>query len=68
MTEFHPHFVTDANGKRLSVLLPIVEYEAMLELLEDWQDREDARHLLARIEQGDEDLVPWEDVKASQGL
>jgi len=68
MTELHPHFVTDAHGKRLSVLLPIAEYEAMLELLEDWQDREDVQHLLARIEQGDEELVPWENVKAANGL
>ena len=68
MTELHPHFVTDEQGKRLSVLLPLAEYEAMLELLDDVQDRDDARRILARINRGDEDVVPWADVKAAHGL
>ncbi len=67
MTELHPHFVTDEQGKRLSVLLPIAEYEAMLELLDDMQDRDDARRILARIERGDEGVVSWADVKAAHG-
>jgi len=35
MTTLHPQFVTDADGKRLSVQLPLAEYEALLEDLED---------------------------------
>ncbi len=31
-------FITDANGKKISVVLPIKEYEHMLELLEEKED------------------------------
>jgi len=62
MPELHPHFVTDADGKRLSVLLPIAEYEALMDHLEDLEDLEDARQAL------DEPTIPWETVKAELGL
>ena len=31
----HPNFVTDAEGRRISVLLPIDEYDQLLQDLED---------------------------------
>lgn len=62
MPELHPQFVTDAKGKRLSVLLPLAEYEALMEYLEDMEDIADARQ--AR----DEPTIPWETVKAEMGL
>ena len=31
----HPEYVTDGNGNRKSVILPIAEYEHLLEDLED---------------------------------
>lgn len=34
-TAFHPQFVVDPRGERTSVLLPIAEYEALLEDLSD---------------------------------
>ena len=68
MTALHPQFVTDPDGKRLSVLLPIAEYEALMERLEDLEDLEDAREALARIERGEEETIPWETVKAEHGL
>lgn len=68
MTALHPQFLTDPDGKRLSVLLPIAEYEALMERLEDLEDLEDAREVLARIERGEEETVPWEAVRADLGL
>lgn len=68
MTALHPQFVTDPDGKRLSVLLPIAEYEALLALLEDLEDIEDAREVLARIERGEEETIPWETVRDELGL
>lgn len=62
MPELHPQFVTDPDGNRLSVLLPIAEYEALIERLEDLEDLEDARKA------ADEPTVPWETVKAEMGL
>lgn len=68
MPELHPQFLTDPDGKPLSVLLPIAEYEALIERLEDLEDLEDAREVLARIERGEEQTIPWEAVKAEHGL
>lgn len=33
-----PQFVTDGNGKKTAVLLPIKDYEKMLEELDDIED------------------------------
>ncbi len=62
MTGLHPHFVTDSDGKRLSVLLPIAEYTALIERLEDLEDLEAARKV------SDEPTIPWERVKTELGL
>lgn len=62
MSEIHPQFITDLDGKRLSVVLPIAEYEALIERLEDLEDIEDARQAM------DEPAIPWETVKAEMGL
>ncbi len=34
----HPHYVTDSNGKAVSVLLPMKEFKSILEELEDLED------------------------------
>jgi predicted DNA-binding protein len=68
MPKLHPQFLTDPDGKRLSVLLPIAEYEALIERIEDLEDVEDAREVLARVERGEEAMIPWEEVKAEHGL
>ena len=33
--QFHPEYVTDGEGNRKAVILPIEEYEGLLEDLED---------------------------------
>lgn len=68
MTGLHPQFLTDPDGKPLSVLLPIAEYEALMERLEDLEDLGEAREVLARIERGEEETIPWETLKAELGL
>lgn len=68
MPELHPQFVTDPDGKRLSVVLPLAEYEALMDYLEDIEDLENAREALAQIARGEEKLIPWETVKAEHGL
>jgi hypothetical protein len=59
MSNLHPQYVTDENGNRISVLLPLEEFEA---LLEDMQDLQEALRLK------DEPTVSWESVKAELGL
>ncbi|MGZ8191359.1 MAG: hypothetical protein ACXWTS_09025 [Methylococcaceae bacterium] len=48
-----PQYITDANGQKLSVILPIADY---LELLEDLED------LATIAERKDEATIPFEDV------
>ncbi len=67
-TFFSPQFVTDSNGNRLSIVLPIAEYETLIERIEDLEDCEEAREILARIECGEEDVIPWEAIKTEHGL
>lgn len=52
----HPHFITDVLGKRVSVVIPMEEYE---ELLEDIAD------LATIAERRDEPTVTHEDLLAS---
>ena len=52
-------FITDAHGNRTAVLIPVQEYEAYLEYLEDVHLARAAREALA-----DEERIPWEQVKA----
>jgi len=59
MNAIHPQYVTDPDGRRVSVLLPLDEFEALLEDIEDLRDA-----LVAR----DEPSEPWESVKDELGL
>ncbi len=48
-----PQYITDANGQKLSVILPIADY---IELLQDLED------LATIAERKDEGTIPIEDV------
>lgn len=41
MPELHPQFLTDQDGKRLSVVLSLDEYEALVAYLADLEDRDE---------------------------
>ncbi|CAN5560145.1 hypothetical protein BH24ACT21_BH24ACT21_18870 [soil metagenome] len=53
--------------KRRSVILSIEEYEKLLEAFEDLQDLQAADKALREIESGENELVPWEQVKGKIG-
>jgi hypothetical protein len=38
MLTVHPQFITDAKGNKISVILPVKEFEALLEELEEMED------------------------------
>ncbi|MDP9440031.1 MAG: hypothetical protein M3P49_15040 [Actinomycetota bacterium] len=62
-------FLINENGERTAVVLPIGEYEEMLERLELAEDAEalqEADEALASIERG-EKPVPWESVRGRIG-
>jgi hypothetical protein len=51
-------FITDEKGERTGVVLPIGEYEELMERLEDAEALKEADEALAAIERGEEDLLP----------
>ncbi len=53
----NPQFITDARGKRKSVILTIKEYENLIEQLED---AEDVR-LYDEVKARNEPTIPFED-------
>lgn len=56
-------YITDETGKRQSVILSIEEYERLMEALEDLEDLRAADEALREIERGEDELIPWEQVK-----
>ncbi len=40
MIAIHPLYITDTDGNRLSVVLPMSEFEKIMELLEDYEDEQ----------------------------
>lgn len=60
-------YITDATGKRRSVILSIEEYEKLLEALEALEDLRAADEALQKIERGDDEPVPWEQVENEIG-
>lgn len=38
MLTVHPQYITDKEGNKISVVLPIKEYESLLEELEEMED------------------------------
>ena len=60
-------YITDETGKRVSVILDIKEYERLLEALEDLEDLRAADEALREIESGEDELIPWEQVRDKIG-
>jgi len=60
-------YVVDENGKRVSVILPIEEYERLIEALEELEDIRAYDEAKAELDHGEDRLVPWEKVKREIG-
>ena len=54
-------FIVDEEGKRTAVVLPIEEYERMLEALEDMEALREADEALEALRRGEEDSLPLEE-------
>ncbi|MGZ8096571.1 MAG: hypothetical protein ACXWTH_07525 [Methylosarcina sp.] len=56
-------YITDSEGHKLSVILPIDEYQQLL------QDLEDAMDACAALTEAKRDgFIDWEDIKTKHGL
>ncbi len=51
-------YIVDENGKRVSVILPIEEYESMLEELEELEDIRAYDEAKAALERGEDEVIP----------
>lgn len=60
-------YVVDENGKRVSVILPVEEYERLIEALEELEDIRAYDEAKAELEHGEDKSVPWEKVKREIG-
>lgn len=53
-------YIVDENGKRVSVVLPVEEYERMIEELETLEDVLAYDRARAEIERGEDELIPFD--------
>ena len=53
-------YVVDENGKRVSVILPVEEFERMMEELEDAQDARAVDEARAAVARGEDEFIPHE--------
>lgn len=63
-------YIVDEQGNRKSVVLPIEEYERLVEAAEQLEDQLAAEALERdrdRMERGEAEFVPWEEVRDEIG-
>lgn len=56
------HYIVDEQGNRRSVVLPIAEYERLVQAAEELADISDHDEAVAALKSGEE-RVPWEESK-----
>lgn len=60
-------YVVDEQGKRVGVMLPIEEYESLLEELEEMENVRAYDETKAELERGEGELISWEKTKEQIG-
>ena len=60
-------YVTDENGKRVEVIMPVEEYERLVEAIEDLEDVRLYDEAKAEIEREGSEPIPWEKVREEIG-
>jgi PHD/YefM family antitoxin component YafN of YafNO toxin-antitoxin module len=53
-------YIVDENGKRVSVILPIEEYERLIAELEELEDARAADEVRAAIARGEDEFIPFD--------
>lgn len=57
-------FLVDSEGNPTDAVLSIDEWKSLIEWLEDLEDAVTVREYLRRQELGEDDTLPWEEVRA----
>ena len=60
-------YLTDASGKRVGIVLDIEEYERLLEIEDEMEDIRRYDEAMVRRERGEDDAIPWEQVRDKIG-
>ncbi len=58
MTALNERYITDAEGKRIAVVLDLETFERLLDAQEELEDIRDAAATRAAIESGEEEVIP----------
>lgn len=56
-------YLTDEEGHRTAVVLPIEEYEALLEAAEDAEDVRAVQEVRAAIARGEDEMIPYDQAR-----
>ncbi len=56
-------YIVDENGKRTGVILPVEEYERLIEALEDLEDARAADEARDAVARGDDEFIPYEQAR-----
>ncbi len=66
MITLNERYITDAEGNRVAVVLNLETFERLIEMIEDYEDREAIREYEAKRAAGhpDAETVPWSEVRA----
>ena len=56
-------YIVDENGKRVSVILPVEEYERLIEELEELEDARSADEVRDAVKRGDDEFIPYEQAR-----
>lgn len=56
-------YVVDEMGERTEVILPVEEYERLLDAAEELEDAREHERVMDEIRSGEEERVPWEESK-----
>ena len=60
-------YLTDESGKQIGVLIDIEEYERLREIEDEMEDVRRYDEAMARRERGEDDALPWEQVRDEIG-
>jgi PHD/YefM family antitoxin component YafN of YafNO toxin-antitoxin module len=56
-------YIVDENGKRTDVILPVEEYERLVEALEDLEDARAADDARTAVARGEDEFIPYEQAR-----
>lgn len=56
-------YVVDENGNKVSVILPVEEYERMVEELEEFEDALAVDQVRDAVARGEDEFIPYEQAR-----